>query len=293
MSKNIGKKGSITKNKGKSLHYSALHKLVHYTSPNRRVPFYSSYLCYPCWYSSHSTMQAVQADTVFPDGALCHIFYSSPPNCIKDEISYIGKPCTLDGYYSLVQTINASYWECKSENTCQTKGSTSLSSNSASKGNSSGSSDSKEKSKEKDNKSKSWNNESKSFTGSSSGISKSSKTASHLEKDGKLTKEGCQHRIKEKLCMFCGQPGQMAKDCHKFTSKSSKAKAHAAKAETPTAAESKKKKSAAPRMNPLLHTLTPQHYEVHAPHFPCLITRDCSPKQYSQPCATSATSDWD
>jgi len=40
--------------------------------------------------------------------------------------------------------------------------------------------------------------------------------------------------------MFCGQPGHMAKDCPKSTSKSSKAKARAAKAVTPTAVECKK-----------------------------------------------------
>ena len=39
--------------------------------------------------------------------------------------------------------------------------------------------------------------------------------------------------------MFCGQPGHMAKDCPKSTSKSSKAKARAAKAVTSAAAESK------------------------------------------------------
>ena len=40
--------------------------------------------------------------------------------------------------------------------------------------------------------------------------------------------------------MFCGQPGPMAKDCPKSTSKSAKTKARAAKVETSTAVESKK-----------------------------------------------------
>ena len=167
----------------------------------------------------------------YGDGALRHIFYSSLPNRIKDEISCIGKPRTLDGYHTLTQTIDARYWECKSEILRQTKNSSLLStSNSKS---SASSSDSKGKSKEKDNKSKGSDNKSK-------GSSSTSDSPSHLGKDGKLTEEERQRHIKEKLCMFCGQPGHMEKDCPKSTSKSTKTKARAAKVETPTAAESKK-----------------------------------------------------
>jgi len=171
----------------------------------------------------------------YGDGILCHIFYSSLPNRIKDKISRVGKPCTLDGYRTLMQTIDARYWEHKSEVACQTKTSTSSSSNSASKGYSSTLSNSKGKTKEKDNKNKS-SDKSKS---SSSTKPASSETPAHLGKDGKLTKEQCQWRIKDKLCMFCRQPSHMAMDCPKSTLKSSKAKARAAKAVTPAASESK------------------------------------------------------
>ena len=102
----------------------------------------------------------------YGDGALRHIFYSGLPDRIKDEISRVGKPCTLDGYRTLVQTIDARYWERKSEVARQTKTSTSSSSNSASKGNSSASSDSKGKTKEKDNKNKS-SDKAKSSSGAS------------------------------------------------------------------------------------------------------------------------------
>ncbi|KIM53774.1 hypothetical protein SCLCIDRAFT_44829, partial [Scleroderma citrinum Foug A] len=81
------------------------------------------------------------------------------PDHIKDEISHVGKPRTLDGYRTLTQTIDARYWERKSEISCQTKNSSpSPTSNSKS---SASSSDSKGKSKEKDNKSKGSNNKSK------------------------------------------------------------------------------------------------------------------------------------
>ncbi|KIM66073.1 hypothetical protein SCLCIDRAFT_22287 [Scleroderma citrinum Foug A] len=121
------------------------------------------------------------------------------------------------------------YWECKSKILCQTKNS-SVPSTSNSKSSAS-SSNSKGKSSDNRNKSPS----------SSSGILKAttSDAPSHLGKDGKLTEEEHQRRIKEKLCMFCGQPGHMAKDCPKSTSKSAKTKARAAKVKTPTA-ESKR-----------------------------------------------------
>ena len=175
----------------------------------------------------------------YGNGVLHHIFYSGLPDYIKDEISHVGKPCTLDGYPTLMQTIDARYWEHKSEILRQTKNSSPLStSNSKS---STSSSNSKGKSKEKDNKSKGSNNKSK---GSSSSFSTSKSAApnasSYLRKDGKLTEEECQWCIKDKLCMFCGQSGHMVKDCPKSTSKSAKTKARAAKVETPTAAESKK-----------------------------------------------------
>ena len=175
----------------------------------------------------------------YGDGALCHIFYSGLPDHIKDEISRVRKPCTLNSFHTLAQTIDARYWEHKSEISRQIKNSSAPStSNSKS---SASSSNSKGKSKEKDNKGKSSNNKNKSSFSSSGALkSTTSDAPSHLGKDGKLTEEERQQHIKEKLCMFCGQPGHMAKDCPKSTSKSAKTKARVARVETPAAAESKK-----------------------------------------------------
>ncbi|KIM50369.1 hypothetical protein SCLCIDRAFT_34361 [Scleroderma citrinum Foug A] len=131
-----------------------------------------------------------------------------------------------------MQTIDARYWECKSKISCQTKNSVTTSSSSNSRGSAS-SSDSKGKSKEKDNKSKGSENKSKSSSSSSSTSKLTTSNApSHLGKDGKLTEDECQRCIKEKLCMFCGQPSHMAKDCPKSTSKSAKTKARAARSST-------------------------------------------------------------
>ena len=43
----------------------------------------------------------------YGDGALCHHFYSGLPDRIKDEISRISKPCTLDGLCAVAQEIDA------------------------------------------------------------------------------------------------------------------------------------------------------------------------------------------
>jgi len=51
----------------------------------------------------------------YSDSALHHIFYSSLPDHIKDEISQVEKPHTLDGYHTLAQMVDARYWECKSK----------------------------------------------------------------------------------------------------------------------------------------------------------------------------------
>ena len=169
------------------------------------------------------------------DGTLHHVFYSGLPDHIKDEISRVSKPRTLDGYRTLAQTIDARYWEHKSKISQQTKNST-TSSSSASKGSSSGTSDSKSRPKEKGKSSD--NKSTKPSSNASSSKPSTSETPSHLSKGGKLTNAKHQCRIKEKLCMFCGQSGHMAKDCPKSTSKS--AKACAAKVKTPAAAESKK-----------------------------------------------------
>ena len=61
----------------------------------------------------------------YGDGALHHHFYSGLPNQIKDEVSHVGKPCSLNGLCALTQEIDACYWECKEEVTCQTKSSSS------------------------------------------------------------------------------------------------------------------------------------------------------------------------
>ena len=48
--------------------------------------------------------------------------------------------------------------------------------------------------------------------------------SSKLGKDGKLTPEERQRRVDNKLCLFCGKPGHMARDCRKSSSNATKAR---------------------------------------------------------------------
>ena len=57
----------------------------------------------------------------YGEGALRHHFYNGLPNCIKDEVSRIGKNSTLSNLRHLAQAIDARYLECKSEDSCQMK----------------------------------------------------------------------------------------------------------------------------------------------------------------------------
>ena len=60
----------------------------------------------------------------YGEGALWHHFYNGLPDRIKDEVSHVGKPPTLSKLRSLAQSIDAHYWERKSEINRQAKPST-------------------------------------------------------------------------------------------------------------------------------------------------------------------------
>ncbi|KAG6328800.1 hypothetical protein ID866_10289 [Astraeus odoratus] len=121
------------------------------------------------------------------NNALCHQFYSGLPNCIKDKICHIGKPCNLDDLHYLAQEINMCYWECKEEvqhankssstsNFPTNKPSSSAPNSSCSLGNANSSLSNKPKSSNGGNK-------------SSNAASSNPDLTGKLGKDGKLTLE--------------------------------------------------------------------------------------------------------
>ena len=144
----------------------------------------------------------------YGDDALRHHFYTGLPDQIKDEISHVSKPHTLNGLRILTQEINAQYWERKEEVARQNKTSTSTSTNTPNT------------KLGKTNKGKSSGNAAQSSSSSTptQKSNKSGKTAELLDKlskDGKLTSEERKRRFDMNLCMFCGATGHKAKDCPK------------------------------------------------------------------------------
>jgi len=72
------------------------------------------------WYIVDFNRLASQVQD-YGDGALHRLFYSSLPDCLKDEIAQVGKPLTLHGLRALCQEINVRYWQCKDKISCTTK----------------------------------------------------------------------------------------------------------------------------------------------------------------------------
>ena len=144
----------------------------------------------------------------YREGALWHHFYNGLPNCIKDEVSRIGKNSTLSDLRHLVQAIDAHYWECKSEDSCQMKPSANP------------------------------------FTSKSTSSSSGGKPnlTTKLGKDGKLTAAERKNHFDNKLCMFCGLAGHITKDCPKSTSRVSKGCTAATTLETKLEVSSETKK---------------------------------------------------
>jgi len=160
----------------------------------------------------------------YGDGALRHYFYSGLPDRIKDELSRIGKPWTLDGTRALAQEIDARYWERKDEISRTSKSQSSTPANKSLNSGGNSTKSGQEKSKTGGNTSSGFPKPATKPT--TSGSSKPDLT-DKLGKDGKLTADERKRRLDNNLCMFCGGAGHFADKCQK---KSKKAKARAAAA---------------------------------------------------------------
>ena len=157
----------------------------------------------------------------YGDATLRHKFYTGLPDHVEDEICRVGKPRQLEDLRSLVQSIDARYWERKEEVAHQTKTSPGNSSNN---GNNSTSNKSDKKTSSSGNSPQPTNSPS-----SSKGKNASKPDiAEKLGKDGKLTPDERKRRFDNGLCMFCGAVGHLAKECPKSTLRAAKACAIAA-----------------------------------------------------------------
>ena len=152
------------------------------------------------------------------EAALRHQFYRGLPGRIKDEIARVGKPILLTELRKLAQSIDARYWERRSEISRETPTTTknSAPSKPASEQNSKPSSSQKPSEKKADNSDRPASRPAASRPNTNATpASRNPELQGKLGKDGKLTAEERQRRFDNKLCMFCGGTGHMARDCPK------------------------------------------------------------------------------
>ena len=153
----------------------------------------------------------------YGDGALRHYFYNGLLDRIKDELSRIGKPWSLDGLRALMQEIDAHYWEHKDKIQWASKSQTTTTTKPSNSGGTL-------TSKTGNEKSKSGNSATPSPSKTSFSGSLKPDLIDKLGKDGKLTAAERKRHLDNNLCMFCGGTRHFTDKCPK---KSSKAKARA------------------------------------------------------------------
>src|SRR5882724_4337090 len=157
------------------------------------------------------------------EAALHRQAYNGLAKRIKDDMVHHDKLNMLSGLRKLVQAIDARYWEQRGEVSQETRAS----------GSSGNKSKHKTDSNKSDNKFGKGSSHSKpKNTSSGSTQNKGSTTerkpttlnlSSKLGKDGKLMPQERQRHLDNKLCLFCGASGHVAKECPKSTLASSKA----------------------------------------------------------------------
>ena len=130
------------------------------------------------------------------------------------------KPTTLLGLWKVMQAIDARYWEHCAEVSRETTTATTS-------GHRSEKSDSSKTDTKSKGSSQSWQKGTPSSSQSKGSSSEPRKfipdLTSKLGKDRKLTPQERQCCMDKNLCIFCGAPGHVVKDCPKSTSVASKA----------------------------------------------------------------------
>jgi Ty3 transposon capsid-like protein/Zinc knuckle len=155
------------------------------------------------------------------ESALCARYFRGLPLRLRTEVLRSGKPNTLAALRMKAQDADEIYWMMKEEANSESrappkKDAKSSHSNSNSNSNSS--------STPKHNNSSRSENPSNSDAKSKTSKDKP-KDSSKVGKNGKLTTEERERRMKEGLCLYCGEKGHVAHDCPK--SKAAKARAAA------------------------------------------------------------------
>ena len=141
----------------------------------------------------------------------CQLYNGFPPR-IKDEISRVGKPDNLTDLRTLAQSIDACYWEHRSEiahkmpaNKSQDKP--------GDKGKTPTTLATPNMNLPKSGQSGTpWNTPAPTMSNTPK---PASILAPKLRKDGRLTQEERQRHMDNNLCLICSKPGDIAKECLK------------------------------------------------------------------------------
>lgn len=168
--------------------------------------------------------------TGWSEDALRFRLYDGLPDRLKDEISRFGKPATLTELRTCIRTLDSRHWERQAEKRRNnpnppTKSNDKRPDNSARSGNNHNKSSNSRPSNSNSNSKSSNSGSNNSASASSSSANRSSNMDNKLGKDGKLTEAERKRRLENKLCLFCGRSGHMARECPKSTSSAAKARA--------------------------------------------------------------------
>ena len=168
--------------------------------------------------------QKYKTRTSWNDRAYYRVAYKNLPRRIKDRLNELyPKPKTYKALRSAALQIDARYWEYKRELDRESGGVKSTNNSSSNKSStnpgtsgSAGSSNNKSKSSSSSGGSVSKTKSSNTGSSSSSGTSANTSTqAKHIGSDGHLTQAERDRRMKQGLCLICGNKGHMAKECPK------------------------------------------------------------------------------
>jgi hypothetical protein len=167
--------------------------------------------------------------TRWDDAPLRHAYYRGLPARIKDILAHSDKPATLDALRIAAQNIDIRHWERRAEISREQPQSSKKSDNPTS------SDKSKSENKKSFNQGKSSSSSASNRSNSrpdnsrTTGSSSFNNLSDILGKDGKLKPQERQRRIDNKLCLRCGKPDHMAKDCKIGESKGRSSKTSEAK----------------------------------------------------------------
>ena len=169
--------------------------------------------------------------TGWNDTALTRQYYKGLPDRLKNELSRIGKPTTLQALQDLVATLDQRHWERQSEisrdkrsaNQQSTSNNKLTSSdnrnNNRSNNNPKPNAANNTQAKNKDQK------KPQPLANASSSGNKTNSIADILGPDGKLKPEERQRRMDNNLCLRCGKTGHKVNDCPVVSKAKPKARA--------------------------------------------------------------------